>query len=331
LEEQSYTQFIGPHLKTMQQLTQNKECLVTGCTQTPIGSHVIAESILDRFDEQGMVFAWEPLNGKIARNAFLGHDQLEIYQQPRLVGIRRDVTYPLFCGDHDAKPFTELEQRGFSSQEEKQQRQAVLQAYRTLCYKTWNARWDEKENYLLSSKEAEAALLYKRLFARQTLVEARNRLETIIFQTKDYQQIVSKVFTLDIEPCIACTDAFIPIIDEDDMIHTAHGATSPQAENMVIFSFFPDLQRERNFCVLSWFRNNQKVAKFIDDYRLDALSQDERLHMLFEAATHRPLMYVSPVWWNRQSTEMQARFSAAQVADALEAQTVLAQLQEKLK
>lgn len=329
MEEQSYEQFIGPHLKTMSQLTQNKKCLVTGCPNKPIDSHVIAESVLDRIDEQGCVYTWEPRNGDISKNAHIGNDQLNVYQQPRLVGIRNDAIYPLFCEEHDGKPFRELEHHGFSSQEEKQQRQAILQAYRTLCYKTWNARWNEKEGYLLSGKEPEVAILYKRLFARAILVEARTRLERIIFQTKDYQQIVSKVIALDMEPCIACTDAFIPRMNEDDILNTAKGTIAPQAKDIVVFSFLPDLHADRTFCVLSWFRNSQRVSKFIDAYRLDELSEDERFWMLFEAATHRSLLYVSPKWWNQQSAEAQARFSMVQVAEALEAQAVLNQLQEK--
>ena len=133
----------------MKRLTQNNQCLVTGCTGRPIGSHVITESVLERIADQGFVLTWNPDDAKIANNVRLGLEQTVVYQQPTKVGIRKDVTYPLFCDKHDGPFFRKLEYPNLSSQMGLEQ--VTLLAYRALCYKTGNASWDEKLNYMLSS------------------------------------------------------------------------------------------------------------------------------------------------------------------------------------
>jgi hypothetical protein len=301
----------------MKRLTQNNQCLITGCTGKLIGSHVIAESVLERIAEKGHVLTWDPEDADIAKNARLGLDQETVYQQPTCVGIRSDVTYPLFCDEHDGSFFRELEYRGFSCQIE----QVALLAYRAACYKTWNARWEEKQEYLLSSKEPEIGMQYKRLFSREIMVEARQRLYGII-ETKDYQQLSCKIISLNVTPFIACTEAFIPYIDGNEAAHTANGIISPKAEDVIAFSFFPDIHSDKSFCVLSWFRDSQRVSEFIDSYHLDQLAKDDLVQMLYVAAIQRSLVYVSPIWWRSLSPELQGQFSRAQIANALAVQNL---------
>ena len=317
LEELSYGQFIGPHLKTMKRLTQNNQCLITGCTGRPIGSHVIAESVLERIAEKGHVLTWNPDDADIAKNARLGLEQEAVYHQPESVGIQSDVTYPLFCEEHDGPFFRELECSGFSERKE----QVALLAYRALCYKTWNDRWEEKLEYLLSSRKPEVSMRYKRLLSKEIMVEARQRLQAII-ESEDYRQLMCKIIPLNIPPCIACTDAFIPYISGNEAMHTANGTISPKAEDIVTFSFFPDLHADKSFCVLSWFQDSQQVSGFIGGYHLDQLAEDDLMQTLFYAATERSLVYVSPIWWRSLSPELQAQFSKTQIANALAVQSI---------
>lgn len=325
MEQLSYGQFIGSHLKTMKRLTKNDQCLVTECISPPIHSHVIAEAVLERIAEKGFVLTWNPSDAKIAKNAQLGLEQALVYQQPIRVGIRNDVTYPLFCRQHDGPFFRKLEYPSLSSQIGLEE--VTLLAYRALCYKTWNAYWDKKLNYMLSSKDPKVARQHKRLFAREIMIEARERLKGII-DTKDYQQIDCKVIPLNLSPCIACTDAYIPYIDNNEGLYTAKGTLSPKAEDIVTFSIFPDSHPDKSFCVLTWFRSSQRVSKFIEYQHLNQLSNDEIINKLFFAATRSSLVYVSPTWWNAQSIEARAQFSNEQIADALAAQRLLQAINE---
>src|SRR6266567_1055963 len=116
-------------------------------------------------------------------------------------GIRKDVTYPIFCGEHDHKVFRALENPGFDSQSE----QVLLLAYRALCYKTWNPHVKERLEFLFSFKENETVAEHERLFAMIPLLEARERLEQML-KTKDYTQLEHRIKALNIPPCVACTD-----------------------------------------------------------------------------------------------------------------------------
>jgi hypothetical protein len=70
-------------LKSIKKLSINGECLYLGCTQTPIGSHVIAKSVLKRLGPppQSTVLMWDPKEDTLVKNARSGEDAERIYNK----------------------------------------------------------------------------------------------------------------------------------------------------------------------------------------------------------------------------------------------------------
>ncbi|HYU74246.1 MAG TPA: hypothetical protein VEL31_16365, partial [Ktedonobacteraceae bacterium] len=80
-------QFVEPFRKKLKQLNKNTQCVYPGCKKKPIGSHVIAESVLKLLADQSKVLTWEHSEDEIIVNAIRGHEWEHVYKQPKSVGI----------------------------------------------------------------------------------------------------------------------------------------------------------------------------------------------------------------------------------------------------
>jgi hypothetical protein len=127
MESKPEKQFIEPLLKLLRKFQNNTRCLYPGCQKRPIGSHLIAESVLEQLaDEEGKVLTWEASDNDIVENTLQGYEWERVYKQPKRVGIRREVTYPIFCREHDNGIFTALEDNGFTFQKKQVQPLSVV-------------------------------------------------------------------------------------------------------------------------------------------------------------------------------------------------------------
>ena len=227
-------QFVEPLLKILRKFQNNNRCLYPGCSKEPIGSHVIAESVLEQLaDNEGKVLTWNVSDNDIVVNTLQGHEWDRVYKQPRRVGIRQEVTYPIFCGEHDNGIFAELEDTGFTFHP----MQVALLAYRALCYKTWNPHLEEMLEFFLSNKDEETVVQHQRIFSLKAMVEARQKLEDIL-TTQDFRQLRWITRILHIDPCFAGTDAVIPYRSEEDARSIASGSNILSPEDVMTFSFF---------------------------------------------------------------------------------------------
>ena len=131
MEQKTGLQFVEPFRKELKRLNKNNQCVYPGCKKKPIGSHVIAESVLKLIADKSKVLTWERSDEEILVNTIRGHEWDHIHKQPKSVGIETEVTYPIFCCQHDNDVFEVLEKPGFSYEPH----QVALLAYRALCYK----------------------------------------------------------------------------------------------------------------------------------------------------------------------------------------------------
>ncbi len=309
MDRRAYGQFKGMLLRTLKKMDTNNQCLYPGCKKKPIDSHVIAESVLERIAHNGKVLTWNWYEEDIANSDRNDQGWERIYAEPKEAGIRKDVTYPIFCCMHDNDIFQALENPGFDSQPV----QVVLLAYRALCYKTWNPHVKERLEFLLSFKENETLAEHEQSLALLPLQEARERLEQML-DTRDYTQLEYRIITLNIPPCIACSDAFIPT-DEGEDRRILKGSLSLTAEDVLTFSFFPERDPNKSMCVITWFRDSQRAAQFRESYELDQLSKDELPEMLVTLAfTYN--IFVSLTWWETLSQEAKQKSKELQLAHA---------------
>ena len=310
MDSKSDKQFVEPLLKLLRKFQNNTRCLYPGCQKRPIGSHVIAESVLELLaDEEGKVLTWEASDNDIVENTLQGHEWERVYRKPRRVGIRQEVTYPIFCREHDNGIFAELEDTGFTFHP----MQVALLAYRALCYKTWNPHLEEMLEFFLSNKDDETALQHQRIFSLRTLVEARQKLEDIL-ATRNYGQLQRVTRVLHIDPCFAGTDAAISYHGIEDARSIANGSNILSPEDVMTFSFFPDKNLNANICVVTWFRGNKRATSFLDNLELDSSSEDDIRQNIIHTALRVALVYASPAWWNTLSPELQAHTSELQMS-----------------
>lgn len=318
MDSKADLQFVQPLLKKLRNFQNNSRCLYPGCGERPIGSHIIAESTLELLaDEEGKVLTWEATDNSVVVNTIQGHEWERIYQQPRRVGIRQEVTYPIFCQEHDNGIFAELENTGFTFHP----MQVALLAYRALCFKTWNPHLEEMLEFFLSNKDAETALQLQRIFSLRTLVEARQKLENIL-ATRDYGQLQWVTRVLHIDPCFAGTDAVISYHGIEDARSIANGSNILMPEDVMTFSFFPDKNLNASICVVTWFRDNKRASSFLDNLELDSSSEDDIRQNIIHTALRVALVYASPLWWNSLSPELQAHTCELQISHITSLQDV---------
>jgi hypothetical protein len=309
MDRRAYGQFKGIFLRTLKKMDTNNQCLYPGCKEKPIDSHIIAESVLKRIAQNGKVLTWNWYEEDIANSDPNDQDWESIYAEPKEAGIVKDVTYPIFCHTHDNDIFRVLENPGFDSQIE----QVVLLAYRVLCYKTWHPHLKERLEFLLSFTEPQALVEQERLFDMIPMLKARERLEQML-KTRDYTQLEYRIIALNIPPCIACTDAFIPT-DEDEHIRMFKGTLSFTAEDVLTFTFFPERDPNKSTCVITWFRGSQRATHFREFHELDQLSGQELLDMLLtNAFTYN--IFISPTWWKSLSQAEKQQAKELQLANA---------------
>ncbi len=117
---------------------RNSTCLYPSCSDTPIGSHVIARKVLKLIAENSKVLTWNPNPSAwdMTRRVDAGVPLIQAYAEPISVGIHdiRKVTSPLFCETHDGPVFASLERDDFSCTA----KQVLLLAYRALCAETFS-------------------------------------------------------------------------------------------------------------------------------------------------------------------------------------------------
>jgi len=294
-------QFIEPFLKKMREFNRNHQCLYPNCKWRPVGSHIIAESILERLaNQEGKVLTWDPTDHDVIINAVHGHQWDDIYKQPKKVGIRQDVTYPIFCKEHDNDVFAALEDNGFHFQPH----QVVLLAYRALCYKTWNPHLERKFEFLLSRKDAQTIREQERIFSFKHLLEARQKLEDMLAM-QDYRQMQWITRILHIDPCFACTDATIYYSNEADVRAIADGRVILTPEDVMTFTLFPEKNLQASICVVTWFRGNNRSMKFVETLELAHPSETIIRENILRNALRMSLVYASQAWWDDLTPEQQ--------------------------
>src|SRR5690348_2690267 len=109
MEQKADLHFVEPLLKMLKRLNKNKECVCPGCNEPPIDSHIISESVLKLLATQGKVLTWEHSEDEIVLNTIRGHAWEHIHKEPKPASIKKDVTYPIFCKEHDRSIFEMLE------------------------------------------------------------------------------------------------------------------------------------------------------------------------------------------------------------------------------
>jgi hypothetical protein len=316
MKSKSDKQFVEPLLKLFRAFQNNNRCLYPGCLTKPIGSHVIAESVLEQLaDKEGKVLTWDVSDNDIVVNTLQGHTWDRVYKQPKRVGIRQEVTYPIFCREHDNGIFAALEDNGFTFQP----KQVALLAYRALCYKTWNPYLEKKLEFFLSNKDAETIEQHQRLFSLKTMVEARQKLENIL-ATQDFRQLRWITRILHIEPCFACTDAIIPYHGDEDAKSIRSGTIILMPDDVMTFSFFPDKNLNANLCVVTWFRESKRASGFIESLELGNPSDDDVRQNIIHNALRVSLVYASPMWWDTLSSELQAYTLELQLSNIISLQ-----------
>ncbi len=174
---------------------RNKTCLYPGCSNRPIGSHVIARRTLQLIAEDSHVLAWFiPSSWEMITALKAGKSLDQLSKEPISVGIRhkQKVTHPLFCNEHDSKIFAPLETQEFSFHPE----QVLLLAYRASCFLTFpEASLPEtvfevarNYHYAHSMDTPERLDKLERFRALQCIRDAQQRY-TAIYQSQDYNQL----------------------------------------------------------------------------------------------------------------------------------------------
>jgi hypothetical protein len=295
----------------MRTFNGNHHCLYPNCKQKPIRSHIIAESVLEQLaDQEGKVLTWNPTDHDIVISTIRGHEWDYVYKHPRKVGIRQEVTYPIFCDEHDNDVFAALEDKGFRFHPH----QVALLAYRALCYKTWNPHLWRKFDFLFSNKDPQTTLEQKRIFSLKILLEARQKLEDIL-ATQDYRQIQWITRILHIDPCFACANAHVSFHGKEDAKAIADGSVTLTPEDVMTYTLFPEKNLQASICVVTWFRDNSRSIKFLETLELDNPSEAIIRENILHNALRMSLVYASQAWWNTITPEQQEYVSELQLSN----------------
>lgn len=301
MESKSNKQFVEPLLKTLRAFQGNRRCLYPGCSKKPIRSHIIAESMLEQIaDSEAKVMTWNPSANDIVKHVVRDHKWEQVYEKPIRVGIRQEATYPIFCNEHDNDIFAELEDHGFSFG----RRAVALLAYRALCYKTWNPDLEQMLEFLLSNKDADTKLQQERIFSIKTMIAARQKFENML-ATQDYRELCWLSRIIHAVPFLICTDATIPYGGKEDAKNIANGSITLTPEDVMTFSLFPERKRNASICVITWFRNNSKGRRIINDLGWETLPEKDVINEIIDTALGMALVYVSPAWWHSLTPEQQ--------------------------
>jgi len=289
---------------------RNTTCLFPGCSEEPIGSHVIARTILEVIADKGHVLTWFPRRvtaWDMARSIDAGQPLDYLYEKPISVGIgdKNKVTEPLFCRDHDNTVFAPLDDREFSFQAE----QVMLLASRAVCSMILSTSAtaaiytavakQPSLHYSLSTPEPLRRL--QGFQATELVLQARH-LYAQIQATRDYDQLGWAIYLVNMQPCIAATYSFIPV-EGNDAKAIINGTQAVTVADMVSFSFLPYKLLNCSICVISWLRESQRAHQFMTFRRVNALSEKEQRDLFLSFAFESPTLYISPIWWQSLSDE----------------------------
>lgn len=295
---------------------KNGTCLYPGCSDKPIGSHVIARKTLRLIAENSKVLTWNmPDAWAMYRQFKAGKPLIDLSLVPESVGIHdiRKVTHPLFCHDHDDRIFAPIEKDEIASRSALLPEQIVLLAYRALCSVTYSDTLTEailavskqhRYKHSLSDPKKYERLL--RFQARDILLKAQRRYERIHL-TQDYQQLGWSVYPVNMQPCVATAYSLIPNND-DDAPSIVDGTITLSAEDVVSFTLLPDPRLDKSICILSWLKGSSRVRRFMILSRINELSEQERQDMFFTIAFGSPTIYISPTWWRSLSKEKREEY-----------------------
>ncbi len=296
---------------------KNGTCLYPGCTEKPIGSHVIARKTLRLIAENSKVLTWNMPDTWAMFNQFkAGKPMIDLSLVPESVGIHdiRKVTHPLFCHDHDERIFAPIEKDEIASRSALLAEQIVLLAYRAFCSVTYSDTLTEAllevskqvgHTHSLSDPKKYERLL--RFQARDILWKAQQWYEQIHL-TQDYQQLGWSVYPVNVQPCVATTYSFIPVND-DDPSSIVDGELPLTAEDVVSFALLPDPRLGNSICIISWLKESPRAQRFMILNRINDLSEQERQDLFFRYALESPTIYISPTWWHSLSEEKRKEYA----------------------
>lgn len=134
------------------------------------------------------------------------------------------------------------------------------------------------------------------------MLAARSRLESIV-QGKGYRELRWIKRILELNPCIACADAFVPYNGMDDADEIASGKTLFTPEDYVTFTLYPDAKLHASVCIVTCFKNNKRGEDFIDDLNPDNSSHDDAFDIIFRYALSMSLVYTSQKFWDFLDSE----------------------------
>lgn len=299
--------------QAIEKATRNDTCLYPGCSNPPIGSHIIARKTLKLIAEKSHVLTWLLTSTwDMIHTIDAGKSLEQLNEEPVSVGIgdKRKITEPLFCNDHDGKIFTSLERQDFSFQPE----QVMLLAYRASCSLTFpNASLTEavlevarKHGSAHSLDTPERLQKLKRFHAVDSVVDAR-QLYTQMYQSRNYTQLGWAMYVVNVPPCVAATYSLIPVNDNDAQA-IVNGTQTVTAEDVVSFSFLPYQSLNKSICVISWLRGSPRAQQFMILNRINELSEKEQQDLFFTFAFESPTLYISPIWWKTLSKTKQEEY-----------------------
>jgi hypothetical protein len=302
--------------KAVEKATRNPTCLYPGCSNSPIGSHIIARKTLKLIAENNHVLTWlTPSTWDMVHAHDAGKPLEQLNQNPVYVGIsdKRKVTNPLFCENHDGKIFIPLEQQEFSFQPE----QVLLLAYRASCCLTFpNSSPTEailevarKHGYAHSLDTPERRQKLERFQAVKSVLAAQKRY-TQMYQSKDYSQLAWSIYPVNVPLCIAATYSLIPVND-NDALAIVNGTLPLAAEDVVSFSFLPYPPLNNSICVISWLKGSQRAQQFMSLNRINELPEKEQQDLFFSFAFESPNIYISPLWWKVLSQAKREEYKQA--------------------
>lgn len=297
---------------------KNGTCLYPGCTEKPIGSHVIARKTLRLIAENSKVLTWNMPNAYSMFNQFkAGKPMKDLTLVPEPVGIhdKREVTHPIFCQEHDGRIFAPIEKDDIASRSAFLPEQIVLLAYRALCSVTYNdtltaallaiIKQQGDPHPLNDPKRYERLLRFR---ARDILLKAQQRYEQIHL-TQDYQQLGWSVYPMNVQPCVAATCSHIPNDgDGNDAQSIVDGTLALTAEDVVSFTLLPDPRLGNSICIISWLKGSPRARQFMVLSRINELSDQERQELFFILAFRSPTIYISPTWWRSLSEEQREEY-----------------------
>ncbi len=309
--------FVGAFEDAIVKAHKNGTCLYPGCTEKPIGSHVIARKTLRLIAENSKVLTWNtPDAWAMYRQFKAGKPLIDLSLVPESVGIHdiRKVTHPLFCHNHDERIFAPIEKDEIASCSAFLPEQIVLLAYRAFCSVTYSDTLTEAilavskqfgyTHSLSNPKKYERLLRFQ---ARDILMKAQQRYEQIHL-TRNYQQLSWSVYPVNVQPCVATAYSLIPIND-DDAPSIVDGTLALTAEDVISFTLLPDPRLGKSMSILSWLNGSPRAQRFMVLNRINELSEQERHDLFFTYAFESPTIYISPTWWRSLSKEKREAYA----------------------